>query len=69
MRRIGHHHIGLGHRFHHAALRYFALQLANAAAYFGFAFGVFHFVAHFLMGHAHLFVVIPDLERHIHRRN
>ena len=69
MGRVGDHHVGLGHFTHHPSLGHFPLQLAHPRFDLGLALGVLVLVAHFLLGHARLLLVVPDLERHIHRRN
>src|SRR3546814_875045 len=55
--RVGDHHVGLGHRRHHALARALDADLAQAALDQRVAFRLLVLVFHLLLGHAQLFVV------------
>ncbi|MNH23233.1 hypothetical protein D3C79_831220 [compost metagenome] len=69
VRRVGDDHVRLRHRGHHAPLRCFALQLANTLLDLRLALRVLVLVTHFLLGHLHFLVRLPQLERHVRCRD
>ncbi len=66
---VGDHHVGCGYISEHAPIGNFPLALTEAALDLRVTIGLLHLVFDFLLGHAQLAVVIPKLERHIHRGN
>ncbi len=69
VRRVGDDHVRLGHVGHHAALGRLALHGADAALELRVAFGLAVLLAHLFLGHAVLAGVLPQRQRHIHRRH
>ncbi len=69
VRRVGNDDIGFGDRSHHPALRSFALELADTLLDLRLTFAVLVLVAHFLLGHEHFLVRLPQLDRYVRRRN
>ncbi|MNT48371.1 hypothetical protein D3C72_1851500 [compost metagenome] len=64
---VGNDDVRFGDRRHHPPLRRFALELANTLFDLRLAFTVLVLVTHLLLGHQHLFVRLPQLDRHVRR--
>ena len=61
VRRVGDHHVGLGHLRHHPAARHLALLTADTRLQLGIAFHFLVFLPDLLLGHAQAPVVAPQL--------
>ena len=67
--RVGDDDIGVFDAIDHACIGHLALTPTDLRLDLGATLHVLHLVPYFLLGHAHLFHVLPFLERHINERD